>query len=175
MNINQIVLSLVFVMAALFDRRDNRVPNTLCLSAGILAVLMIWYEKGWENIVPSLLMAAILFILFFPFWMFRIIGAGDVKLMMVSGLFLGRDVLCFLICAGVCTAFFSFFLMIWRRNLGRRMGVFLAHVRQCLMEQSILPYPFDKNTESGDGGIRVTYGMLAGHLAAWVLGLYGGF
>ena len=43
------------------------------------------------------------------------------------------------------------------------------------MEQSILPYPFDKNTESGDGGIRVTYGMLAGHLAAWVLGLYGGF
>lgn len=170
---NLVLLSFVLSLAVLYDASQDRVPNFLCLAGGLLAILETGYHRGWEALVFSLLAAIFLFFLLFPFWIVRVVGAGDVKLMMVSGLFLGRDSLNFLICAGLCTALISFIFMIWRHNFFKRLFLFGDYVRHCFQNGKLLPYPFHKKTEKNDGGIHVTYGILAGHLVAWILGLYG--
>ena len=35
-----------------------------------------------------------------------------------------------------------------------------------------MPYPFDREKDWEEGGIKVSYGLLAGHLMATLLGIY---
>lgn len=173
MKSNYILFTIVLILAVVYDSFEDRIPNALCMIGGTAAIMEAGYDGGRERLLISLLAAIVLFFLLFPFWRFRIVGAGDVKLIAVSGLFLGRDILCFLMCAGVCTALFSLVFMIHRHNFFQRIHIFGNYIRHCLHKGRFTPYPFDKMTEQREGGIHVTYGLLAGHMLAWIFGIYG--
>jgi prepilin peptidase CpaA len=86
-----LVLIVLLVTAATIDVRSHRIPNWLTLSGTAFALAysafvpfymqhgFLWSLGGW----------AVGFGLFFPMWMMRIMGAGDVKLMAMSGALLG--------------------------------------------------------------------------------------
>ena len=85
------VLLALLVTAAVIDVRRHRIPNWLTLSGTAFGLLysafvpffmdhgFLWSLGGW----------AIGFGLLFPFWLMRIMGAGDVKLMAMAGALLG--------------------------------------------------------------------------------------
>ncbi len=85
------VLSLVTiaVLAALWDLKEGRIPNAL--TAAALAMGFAWqcFALGFEGI-PAFLGGVLVPALFFALpGYFHMIGAGDIKLLMAAGAFLG--------------------------------------------------------------------------------------
>lgn len=100
MNIGLAVLIGVLTLAVVSDLRHGKVPNVLVavgtLAAGLFHIIA---EPGWGilhalmpgGIGPVSLLEGIIvgFVCLFPLYALRAMGAGDVKLMMVVGAFLG--------------------------------------------------------------------------------------
>jgi|SRR5690242_4224963 prepilin peptidase CpaA len=85
------LLSLLFV-AAWHDIRSRRIPNILVLTgtiAGLLSNAVLPQEMGGLGIFDSLAGLALGFLLLLPPYLLRAMGAGDVKLMAMTGAFLG--------------------------------------------------------------------------------------
>jgi prepilin peptidase CpaA len=86
-----LVLIVLLVTAATIDVRSHRIPNWLTLSGaafglGYSAFVPFYMQHGF---LWSLGGWAVGFALFFPCWLLRIMGAGDVKLMAMAGALLG--------------------------------------------------------------------------------------
>jgi len=76
-------------LAVTIDIRSNRIPNWISLSTLILGLSTQLVINGSDGLIFSLGGVALGFICFFPFYLKRGMGAGDVKLMAVIGSFLG--------------------------------------------------------------------------------------
>lgn len=88
-----VVLFCLLVLAAVIDVRSHRIPNWLTLSgiaAGLVYSVFVpfWGRHGF---LWSLAGVAIGFGALFPFWLLRMMGAGDVKLMAMTGSLLGAQ------------------------------------------------------------------------------------
>lgn len=85
----QILLGILVAIAAVFDIRFRRIPNWLVL-AGIVAGLG-WnaYSSGWPGLGRGAEGLGLGFILYFPLYLIRARGAGDVKLLAAVGAITG--------------------------------------------------------------------------------------
>jgi len=81
-----VMLSLLLVWAAASDVRDRRIPNFCVLL--VIALFLPWVIAGGP-LVSGLGAAAIGFAVGYPMFLFRVMGAGDVKLFAVAALFVG--------------------------------------------------------------------------------------
>jgi prepilin peptidase CpaA len=73
------------------DLRSLRIPNTLNLVGGLAAVTLACILGGLEAGAWALAAAALTFALLFPLFALRILGAGDIKALMVLAAFLGAS------------------------------------------------------------------------------------
>lgn len=84
------VLLVILVLIGVADAKEKRIPNRLLLvmlAGAILACLLQGELRFWDRLFGSLLGCGIL--LFVCFLKVGAFGAGDVKLLAVSGLYLG--------------------------------------------------------------------------------------
>ncbi|WP_346284576.1 prepilin peptidase [Zoogloea sp.] len=85
-----IILLLILGLAVFFDLRSRRIPNVL-VAAGLPAgFILAAVANGLDGLLGSLAGAGIGIGVFLPFFVFRLIGAGDVKLFGVVGAFVGQ-------------------------------------------------------------------------------------
>lgn len=85
----KLMLVLLVAIAVIFDLRQRRIPNWLVLggfSAGLGGVL---FHDGWGAFGNSLAASLLGMLAFFPFFLLRMLGAGDVKLFGMVGSFVG--------------------------------------------------------------------------------------
>ena len=93
-------LGLVLLGAAVSDYRTRRIPNLLVLLGLIMA--LVWHvvvpegqwafdrrNPGSTGVLGSAAAALVMLGAFFPLWLARLLGAGDVKLLTVVGAFFG--------------------------------------------------------------------------------------
>lgn len=76
-------------LAAEDDWRWRRIPNRLTVPAAILGVAANVWLNGWGGFKAALAGAGVMLILFLPMVWLRALGAGDAKLMIALGTFLG--------------------------------------------------------------------------------------
>jgi prepilin peptidase CpaA len=86
-----VVLILLLISAAIVDMRTHRIPNLLVLWGAICGVVCttIWPPVYHGTIAFPLSGLAVGLLLFFPLYLMRAMGAGDVKLLAMVGTFLG--------------------------------------------------------------------------------------
>lgn len=77
----------VFSVAVFMDWRFYRIPNA-CIAAGMVNGMILTYMSfSWTGLVRALGALAVLFLVFYPFYLMGGLGAGDVKLFMMMGCF----------------------------------------------------------------------------------------
>jgi prepilin peptidase CpaA len=85
-----ILLAIVLIAASLSDIRTRKIPNWTVLAA--MALFVPWALLDQENTVLSALAACLVaFLISFPLYLFRLMGAGDSKLLAAVSLFVGLD------------------------------------------------------------------------------------
>lgn len=87
----QAVLAAMVLVAAVYDWRFRRIPNWLTLS-GVLAGLGLNWFLYWNQVRyprEALLGLGLAFLIYFPLYLIRGMGAGDVKLMAAVGAIVG--------------------------------------------------------------------------------------
>lgn len=177
-------LMLLILAAVVFDLRQRRIPNILvllALGAGFLINLidpqialsgsgLITLYPGALGFKGALLGALIGLVIFFPFYMLRAMGAGDVKLMAGIGSFVGPaaavDVALFILVTGGVMAAVR---MVWVR----KTQLVLFNVMTALSQ--LVPgtaASFDPATQSAD---RMPYALaMAGGLLAYGVWIFSG-
>jgi prepilin peptidase CpaA len=101
-----VVLFFLLGYAAVIDIRTHRIPNRLVLAGlgfGLIysAFVPFWGHHGFLWALGG---AAIGFGVLFPFWLLRMIGAGDVKLMAAVGSLLGLQMIQTTLLASLATS-----------------------------------------------------------------------
>src|SRR5688572_3034429 len=83
------VLVVLLVLATTVDIRERRIPNWLVACGMVSAVTFHALSSKGEGAAFALLGLAVGMAMFLPMYAFRVMGAGDVKLMGMIGAFLG--------------------------------------------------------------------------------------
>jgi prepilin peptidase CpaA len=86
---SQIVLLLLVLTAGIYDIKYRRIPNWLVATGLLLGVILNTFLFEWTGLKASLLGIGFAFIIYFPLYLLRGMGAGDVKLMMAVGALVG--------------------------------------------------------------------------------------
>ncbi|BDY05939.1 A24 family peptidase [Ferrimonas sp. YFM] len=147
-----VLTSIVFLIAVFTDLRTERIPNWLVLSAlfGGLGLHLVF--DGWSGLLTSLAGAIAAAVLLIFFYTKKMLGAGDVKLMIGIGAILGPYMvfwnLCFgIIAGGFTTMGFALFRVGWYGVVAS-----LKRYYQCLITRTYFkPSPYEA------AGLRVPY------------------
>jgi len=112
----QLILSGVFFIAAIsMDLYKEKIPNKLSLLAIFCGFAINAYYAQLSGVLMATLGFALAFILLFPTFLFRILGAGDVKLMMGIGALMGPELLFSSLIYGIVAgAGTSLLLILWK-------------------------------------------------------------
>ena len=83
-----VILIGVFCAAVYMDLRFYKIPN-LCILAGIVSGLIMTYMSySSVGMLAACATMAVVFAVFYPFYLMGGLGAGDVKLLMMTGCFI---------------------------------------------------------------------------------------
>jgi len=85
----QAILVLLAVLGAIFDARQRRVPNWLTLAGVILGIALNTFLFETAGLWFSLKGLGLAMLVYFPLYLLRGMGAGDVKLMAAIGALAG--------------------------------------------------------------------------------------
>ena len=85
----QAILLLIVCVAAIYDLRYRRIPNWVVLTGLVLGLGANTFLFGWAGLQRSLLGLGLGFLIYFPLYLLRGMGAGDVKLMAAVGAIVG--------------------------------------------------------------------------------------
>src|SRR5438105_6042576 len=129
-----VVLIALVVTAALYDIKSRRIPNWLVAIGLILSAAFSVESSGAQGLTTwggGLLVG---FGLFIPIYILRAMGAGDVKLMVMVGSFLGAGaaldaVLLTLLTGGGLALFYAF--------IGGRLRTLYSNVRFMAMDLTV--------------------------------------
>lgn len=81
----QALLLLVVISAAIFDVRERRVPNWIVVTGLVLGIALNLFLYETPGLWMSLEGLGLAFLIYFPLYLLRGMGAGDVKLMAAVG------------------------------------------------------------------------------------------
>lgn len=180
MNTRFLVLTLA-EGAALFDLKEERIPN-LWLLTGLLFSLagqLLLFRDSRRH--PEFLSALIPLLFLLPFYLLRMIGAGDVKLLMLIGVFMApgqilRLLLLTFLSAAVCAVLRS--CISWsdsnRVRFSERfryLKTYIYTVRSSvLLRPSVMWEPY-WNSSRPEERVHLAVYVFAG-LIPWAAGLY---
>lgn len=130
---------------ACYDMKEHRVPNWWILSALLcgLGLCMLTAAEGQE--VREVLKYAVRLMavtgVMFPLFIFRVMGAGDIKMMAVITGCLGFAAGITAIVYGfIIGAFLALGKMLIQRNCFQRLKFLTAYIRRLFLTKEIVPY-----------------------------------
>ena len=87
--LSEIALAALVIVAAVYDIRFRRIPNWLVITGFGLGLALNVFSVRLEGLTLTLLGAGLAFAIYLPFFALHAMGAGDVKLMIAIGAFVG--------------------------------------------------------------------------------------
>ena len=123
------------------DLRSRRIPNPLIAAGLLLGVSWQWSAKGPPGLLEFTLGALLPLILLGVLHYFRMLGAGDVKLLVAVGGVLGPagSLKCIWL-SFLIAAVFSIAVLIKHRILIRRLKYFFQYIQNYFQTKTWIPY-----------------------------------
>ena len=158
----KIWILLFLIMAAIYDYRDFKIPNKLN-GAGALITLVL---AGVSGMKAADMMIGVLVVLISCGLLFYIgcLGGGDVKLLMVCAISIGRAMPRFLILSFICNGIYAVIFLWKRKNFHLRFIRLFQYVTQCKDNKRLLMYETENGDLMKDGMIHFSFGILAAYM-----------
>ena len=148
---------IVFILAISIDLTTEKIPNWLTLSAVFSGIALNTYFAQLNGILISFLGFALAFTVLLPTFLLKILGAGDIKLMMGIGAFIGPELLFVSIVYGIIAgALTSIFLVIIKTGVQGLYRTFMRY-KDCI----VLGHYFKPEANEA-AGQRVAYAPALG-------------
>jgi len=153
-----VALTVLLTLASVSDLRARRVPNALnltVLGAGMLfQVVSPRLGDGWGSAFAGL---AVGFAIWFPMYLFRLIGAGDVKLFAAAAVWIGpRGAVVAAVVTSVSGALLGAVWMVRRRGVSSTMIALIQLIRA----PAALQLPSVERLETVPYAFAVSIGIL---------------
>ncbi len=167
----QILLGILVAVAAIFDIRFRRIPNWLVL-AGIVAG-GVWnvYSSGFTGLGRSAAGLGLGFALYFPLYLIRARGAGDVKLLAAVGAITGpANCLWIFLTTAIVGGIIAVVLLLFRGRLRKTLFNLSWIVTDILHLRA--PYKSSEELDvTTNKGLRLPHGAMiaAGSLAFFLI------
>ncbi|RYD07229.1 hypothetical protein N752_01185 [Desulforamulus aquiferis] len=147
---NTMVLVLGLLMASFTDIQFRKVPNWLTLSLIFLGLVYNTITgPGWFFSVAGI---AAGFILFYPVYLFAGVGAGDAKLMMAVGSFMGmQNTIIIGILSAVINAICSVYVSVRQGNLDGLLSYTKSHCIYLFTKANIKDFSKEEVQIQGKG------------------------
>jgi prepilin peptidase CpaA len=138
------VLVAVAVTAAIFDLRSRTIPNWLTAAGLVAGFAANVYVYGLRGFLVSLGGLGLAILIYFPLWLLKAMGGGDLKLMAALGAVLGASRWFQLfIYTAIIGAVIALFLLLIRGGLNRA----LRNVGQILQSLTRGQAPYKDNPD----------------------------
>lgn len=137
------IISLVCIAgsAVLADLRSGRIPNGLILTGILFGAAYQIFANGAMGMVLFMGGCLLPVILFSWVYYFRMIGAGDIKLLCMVGSFIGPlDCFYCIVAAILFGGVISLAVMLHHHNLCQRLFCFSEYIRDYSSEKQWKPY-----------------------------------
>lgn len=85
----RVLVLIVACAAGIIDLRSRRIPNWLAAAGLVAALLTRFYAEGAPGLLTASKGLGLAVLIYFPLWLLRAMGAGDVKLMAALGAIAG--------------------------------------------------------------------------------------
>lgn len=155
----QILLILLVLIAAYYDIRFRRIPNWLVATGLVLGIALNSFLFEWSGLRASLLGIGLAFLVYFPLYLLRGMGAGDVKLMMAIGSLVGpRPWFLILIFTGIIGGIIAVVLLLSRGRLRHTFWNLGFMIQRLLRLQAPYANP-ELDVRSGQG-LRLPHGAV---------------
>lgn len=130
----------VAAMAVVTDCRWGRIENRLVFPVLIIGCVVSFYLGGWAGGQQALLGAAAPLVLF-PVFVLRMLGAGDIKLLMALGAWLGGAAVgALMVYAVLWGGGMALAVTLVRRDGRRRLNKVAVYLKACVLARKLLPY-----------------------------------
>lgn len=134
------IILLVFLIALYLDLRYQRIPNLLCTVTLITGFIVQCYFSAWLGLLNAFIGAGLAFMLLFPAFALKLLGAGDVKLMVAIGAFLDVKLLLWSIIYSVIAGAITSLCLAFYKLGWKPFKEILLHYWRCLcLRQYIRP------------------------------------
>jgi prepilin peptidase CpaA len=162
--VTKILLLLLVLPAAVFDYRQRRVPNWLVLAGLLLGMAMnafLTYDtpSATTGLLFSLEGLGLAFAVYFPLYLLRGMGAGDVKLMAAVGAVVGPFFWLFIFFFTAILGGITAVIVVLRK---RRVHRTLQNLWMILLSVRHHQAPYTANPEldvTSDQGVRLPHGV----------------
>jgi len=170
----QVALVLAVCVAAFYDVRFRRIPNWITLAAFLAGLGLNGWLHGGPGLLLALMGGGLAMLIYFPLYLARGMGAGDVKLMAAVGALAGAgNWLGIFFLTVVSGAVIGLVLVTMQGRLRRTLANLGYLIRQVLFRH--LPYlrREELDVRSGKGwglphGALAAIGTIEFLLAAWM-------
>jgi prepilin peptidase CpaA len=140
----QAVLALMAIVAAIYDFRYRRIPNWLTLSGVVIGLGLNSFLYGWGGLRTAALGLGLAALIYFPLYLLRGMGAGDVKLMGAIGAVVGPgNWFGIFVISNILGGLIAVILLLSRGRLGKTFG----NLAFMLKEMVMLRAPYLKREE----------------------------
>lgn len=161
-----VLLSLTMLSIALyFDLRYQRIPNKLCLITLLLGLIINTTFSHFAGLVQSLSGAGLALIILLPAYGFRLLGAGDVKIMIAIGAISGPILITWSIAYAIIFGVFTSVLLSMKKVGLKGLKLTFYRYTVCLYSGK-----YFKPEEGDMGAVKVPYAPAL--MLGWLLACY---
>lgn len=164
-------LCTILGICALTDIREKKIKNRWILAGFIGFVVSML--MGWNRavIIESVSLMCLFAIILFPLYCLRMLGAGDVKLLCMSALYISIHTLwIFLLATALTAGIGSLVKLIFYGNLGKRMKFFYQYAKGVYLSKTVEEYGIPKEKQEVIGlGVPVFLGGVSWFVLVYII------
>ena len=138
----------VFCVAVYMDLRFYKIPN-LCILVGIMSgLIMTCMSYSVIGMLGASIAMTTIFLAFYPFYLIGGLGAGDIKLLMMTACFIHKErFIKYLLVTFVLAAVISVTKMLFVRECRQRLFYLGQYLKKVALTGSVEDYVVDKKNK----------------------------
>lgn len=143
-----IYLLLILGLCVITDFRYKKIKNYQVAAIFAGALVFLLYKGNGQVVIESLGMMMLFAAVLFPIYCMGALGAGDVKLLCVTALYIGKgEIETFLIGVLISSGLFSLVKLFYYGTFFKRVEYFLAYVKCMISTGKVESYGIPKQKE----------------------------